>query len=113
MTRVVILTGSELRHTFFRKFLAGSDGIDVVGSYCEGLEKSLAALLPSDAGESLRARHIANRAQSEVDFFGLFVEQAPDRSQPVFLPKGEINSAEHTRAILDSRPDLLVAYGCS
>ena len=41
MKRIIILTGSELRQTFFRKYIALSENINVVATYCEGLEKSL------------------------------------------------------------------------
>ena len=41
MKRIIILTGSELRHTFFRKYIALFENINVVATYCEGLEKSL------------------------------------------------------------------------
>ena len=40
MKRIVILTGSELRHTFFRTALGNEAGIEVLRTYCEGLEKS-------------------------------------------------------------------------
>ena len=41
MRRIVILTGSELRHEFLRMYLALSENIEVIYSYCEGQEKSL------------------------------------------------------------------------
>ncbi len=39
--RVVLLTGSELRHSFVRKAIALSEGVSVIRSYCEGTEKSV------------------------------------------------------------------------
>jgi methionyl-tRNA formyltransferase len=113
MKRVVLLTGSELRHSFFRKFVAGAEGIDVLLSYTEGLEKSLAALLPAGAESSLRAKHVANRTQSEKDFFAAFVDRVDDHSKPLALPKGEINAPEHVERVIACQPDLLVAYGSS
>ncbi len=113
MMKVIILTGSELRHTFFRKYIALSDSIEVITSYCEGLEKSIQALVAGQGDNTLRTRHLKMREQSEKDFFGLFADCVTDASKPVFLPKGEINSPPHTEAILQSAPDLLIAYGCS
>ena len=115
MKRIIVLTGSEPRHTFLRKALAAFGAFEVVRSYCEGLEQSLDARLnraeaPSD---SLQASHVAARARSEADFFALFNRFSEDRSNPVFLPKGAINDAEHTDAIKDLNPDLLAAFGCS
>jgi hypothetical protein len=114
MKRIVILTGSELRHTFIRKFLALSEDIVVIQSYCEGLEKSLRAIVAGQPSTTtLRMNHLANREQSEQDFFGLFVDNTPDYSKPVFLPKGSVNQPPYTDAIIASKPDLLIAYSCS
>ena len=113
MKRIVILTGSELRHTFMRKFLALSEDVEVVQSYCEGLEKSLRAIVGGQSETTLRMNHLANREQSEMDFFGLFVDSTPDYSKPIFLPKGSVNQPPYADAIIESRPDLLIAYSCS
>ena len=111
--KIIILTGSELRHDFFRKWIALAGEIEVLRSYCEGLEKSLVTLVDREANNELRAKHLRAREQSEEDFFRLFVEAGSDRSNPYFLPKGEINSPQHVEDIVRARPDLLVAYGCS
>ena len=111
MKRIAILTGAELRHTFFRKFIAFSEDIEVVKSYCE--KKSLRALVEREETHELRSQHLMAREQSELDFFGAFVEHTVDRSNPVFLPQGEINSPNYAHEIIDTNPDLLVAYGCS
>ena len=114
MKRVVVLTGSELRHEFFRKYVSLSDRIEVVASYCEGQERSLRALVEKDEDvNDIRLQHLSAREQSEEDFFRLFVDTTTDRSHPVYLPKGEINHPRYTEAIVDSKPDLLIAYGCS
>jgi hypothetical protein len=113
MKRVVILTGSELRHKFFRKLIGLSDDIQVIHSYCEGLEQSLQTIVTTQHENSLRTKHLMNREQSERDFFGLFVNSVPDNSKPISLPKGAINSPPYTDTIIQSQPDLLIAYGCS
>ena len=114
MKRIVILTSSELRHAFFRKYIASSKDIQVVNSYCEGQEKSLSVIVEKDdATKYIRLKHLSARARSEEDFFGLFAESTDDQSNPVYLSKGEINTTKYTQVIIDSKPDLLVAYGCS
>lgn len=113
MTKIAILTGAEPRHAFFRKRLALAPGIEVLQSYCEGTQKSLDAVVAAQEDSPLRQWHLAQRDQSEQDFFGLFVEHAEDRSHPRFLPKGDINKPEPTQAIIGQQPDMLVAYGCS
>lgn len=112
--RIVILTGAELRHDFFRRFLALQPGINVLRSYCEGTEKSLRNLVRRQQGaKSWRERHLQARDCAEQDFFRLFIETTPDRSIPCHIPKGDINLQEHVEAIRNLQPDLLVAYGCS
>lgn len=114
MKNIIILTGSELRHTFFRKFLALSQDIHVIQSYCEGMEKSLLAFVEKDPETNdIRLRHLAAREQAEQDFFSLFDETSQDHSNPIRLPKGNINSSETVQAIIEAQPDLLIAYGCS
>ena len=114
MKRIVILTGPELRHVFFRKYMALSENIEVINCYCEGQEKSFRTLTEKDVSTNdARLKHLSARDQSEEDFFGLFIETAADQSYPVHLPKGEINCPKYTEAIINSKPDLLIAYGCS
>ena len=50
--RIVILTGSELRHRFVRKALGLSPGIDVLRTYCEGMQNSLVDMVEKKALEA-------------------------------------------------------------
>lgn len=111
--KIIILTGAELRHTFFRKWVALSPAISVLKTYCEGAEKSIGAVVAAQPDNELRTRHLRAREQSEEDFFRLFVDTSVDRSNPLFLPKGEINAPLHTDQIIAANPDLIIAYGCS
>lgn len=119
MKTLCLLTGSELRHTFFRQSMGTRPTFRIWRSYCEGLEQSLDARLEStaDSGnateiEAQRA-HAAARAQSERDFFQLPVELVKDLSQPRFIIKGAINQPEIVAEIVSSPTDLICAYGCS
>jgi folate-dependent phosphoribosylglycinamide formyltransferase PurN len=112
--KVVILTGSELRHSFFRKYIGFSKEIDVLRSYCEGEENNLRSLVSKQSDSNRqRLRHLEARTQSEIDFFQPFVDFAEDKSNPVFIPRGHINNADIVQDIINLQPDLLVAYGCS
>lgn len=115
MKKIVILTGSELRHTFVRKYIALDHEIQVLGSFCEGTEKSLATFVGKQKEEDsrLRKKHLRLREQSESDFFELFVSTTEDHSNPVFLLYGEINNPEYVEKVISLKPDLIVAYGCS
>jgi len=115
MVRIVILTGSELRHRFVRKALAASSGIDVARSYCESLTNSLVDMVdkkPIEESEFQRA-HLEARARSEEDFFASFDRLVPDRSHPVEIERGRINDDACADEVEALAPDLVVAYGCS
>ncbi len=113
MKRITILTGSECRHTYFRKYMALAEGIQVTNTYCEGLEKSMRATIASQEDKDLRSKHLAASEQSEIDFFQTFIDHVADCSYPSFLSKGEINSPRYTQAIIDAKPDLLITCGSS
>lgn len=114
MKKVVILTGSELRHEFVRKFIANSPEVDVIASYCEGAEKSLKVLVENDdEPDNSRLKHLRAREQSEEDFFQLYTDSVVDNSKPYFISKGTLDDEQYVEEIIELAPDLIIAYGCS
>ncbi|MES9845366.1 MAG: formyl transferase [Candidatus Sedimenticola sp. 6PFRAG5] len=116
MKRIAILTGNELRHQFMRKALALIPGISVEASYCEKAEKSIRQIVTdrNAPGVKEELEHLNERERVEEDFFATFCQLAPNRSNPVVVPKNAINDPQVAAAIIeDIQPDLLVAYGCS
>jgi methionyl-tRNA formyltransferase len=110
---VVVLTGDELRHRYFRAKLVADARFDVLKVFCESDDKSLAARTMADpnAGPTQRL-HVAARDQSERDFFAGSLAGA-DRRVDVHIPKGSINSSEVTETISALNPDVIVCYGSS
>ena len=114
MKRIVILTGSELRHEYFRKTLAASPGILVVRSYCEDQQNDLRSQVSLSGGsQRLRMQHLADRETAEREAFQTAIQLTPDLSNPVELVRGEINSAVYRDEIVALEPDLVISYGCS
>jgi len=112
--KVIILTGSETRHEYFRKRIASDARIKVLASYCEGQEKSLENLTIQDQdGSALELQHVQSRTQAEKDFFSDYSESIEDKSCPKFIVKGNINRDSIVDQIIDLKPDLLVCYGSS
>ena len=70
--RVIILTGSELRHDFFRKYIASKINGRVELSCCESKKGNVQELIASQSNKSLRSNHLLTREKTEKDFFGLF-----------------------------------------
>lgn len=112
--KVVILTGNEMRHDFFRMLLASYQSVEVLKSYCEVTKDVSKALMGhSDEITDEREKHLNLRLQTESDFFGSFVENVIDRSNPSLIVKGEINNPLYVTKIINMNPDLIIAYGCS
>lgn len=112
--KIVILTGSEIRHEYFRKKIANDKRISVLASYCEGTEKSLSNRIRQNSETSLlEIQHIEARQQSETDFFMEYIESVKDKSNPNFIQKGAINKQNIINEIIVLNPDLLVCYGSS
>jgi len=112
--KIIILTGSELRHTYFRKSLATIEGVSIVASYCESAKGNLQELVASQTIENtLRTKHLELRDQSEKDFFEGFCLKTADNSNPIYVEKGAINDLDHVEKIKALNPDVIVSYGCS
>jgi methionyl-tRNA formyltransferase len=111
--RILIITGSELRHEFFRKYLSLSASFNVIKTYCESETNSIRNIVADAADNLARRKHLAMREQTEKDFFQLFCATKKDKSNPEFITKGDINLPEYIAAIVDMQPDLIVTYGCS
>ncbi|MFN9115741.1 MAG: formyltransferase family protein [Bacteroidota bacterium] len=112
--RVVLLTGSELRHDFFRIAMARDPEIRVVRSYCESQKGNLQEQVrEASTSNSLRTTYLESRSQTERDFFELYCRSTPDLSNPCQIVKGDINRDDIVEEIIELAPDIIVAYGCS
>ena len=111
--KIILLTGSELRHEFFRKYIAIQKGIQVQLTTCESLKGNLSETVNLDNNNNLRKLHLSSRAQYEKDFFGLFCDSTEDKSKPTFINRGDINNENVVSKIIKLKPDLIISYGCS
>jgi Methionyl-tRNA formyltransferase len=112
--KIIILTGNELRHTFFRKYISTINDIKVDKTFCESSKGNLTEKVNSDKVEnSLRVNHLKMREQVERDFFEIFCETIEDESNPCFIERGSINAKEIVLEITTLNPDLIISYGCS
>jgi len=114
MKTIVLLTGSELRHDFFRKFIACDSEINVLASFCESKKGNLSEIVKKEESKNeFRTNHLSARELTEDDFFGIFSHTVQDLSNPQFLEKGEINNPEYVQQIIELNPDIIISYGCS
>jgi phosphoribosylglycinamide formyltransferase-1 len=113
MKNIILLTGSELRHEFFRKYLASFDSVNVLQTFCESQESNLANTVSVQDNNDLRSKHLSLRTQTEKDFFEIFCDRIEDKSNPIAIKKGEINAFENVELITSLNPDIIISYGCS
>jgi len=111
--RIIILTGSELRHRFFRKAVASHTDINVVRTYCFGMQNTLVESTGKMEGEAshLATKHLEARARSERDFFDPFDRVVADQSNPTERDRRRIDHQEIFEEAAALDPDLLVAFG--
>lgn len=106
--KIIILTGSELRHQYFRKIVPYY--VPVLASFCEMTEGRLDVRFTEDHVH--RTNHLLDRAKSEVEFFKEWTPEWEEKNVR-FIPYGAINSPEIVKEIEGLNPDLIVCYGCS
>ena len=63
--------------------------------------------------ENINDLHLNTRHNTEYDFFSDIINNIPDKSNSVYLNKGDINSESIIDEIQTLKPDLILTYGCS
>ena len=98
--KIIILTGGEIRHQYFKIKLSSDVRFKTIRTYCEGEEKSLEQRIFSNKKSSeLEKFHVQSRAQSELDFFLEYILQAKDSSKSKNIKKGAINDQKIVKEI--------------
>ena len=112
MKKIILLTGNEIRHQFFRKFLNNNRKIQVIAAYCESTSGNINELIKKDSDHNLISAHLTSRNVTEKDFFESYVKEFDDKKS-IHIKRGEINDELHVDNIINLNPDLLISYGCS
>jgi phosphoribosylglycinamide formyltransferase 1 len=114
MKRIIILTGNESRHQYFRKKISNDIRFETIRSFCEGSEKSLAVRTNEDIDASILEKwHVEARQQAETDFFEESISLLEDLSRAKIIKKGGINDELIVKNIIDLNPDIIICYGSS
>ena len=112
--KIVVLTGNEIRHKYFRKKISNDSRFDVIASFCEGVENSLEQRTYTNSKSSpLEKLHVDSRTLSELDYFQNTIDLIDDNSDVINISKGSINDDDVVKNILNMNPDILVCYGSS
>ncbi|AQW57906.1 formyltransferase family protein [Vibrio owensii] len=111
MKNVVVLTGNQLRHQYFRIKLAQMPNINILSTICE--DNNVLQNKVTLTGSDIEQAHLKFREQSEKDFFEDLVNYSEDKSNAEFVEKGEVNSERVISKIIALNPDCIVSYGSS
>jgi folate-dependent phosphoribosylglycinamide formyltransferase PurN len=113
MKRIIILTGNELRHIFFKKFMSIQSSLDVIATFCESTTGNISNQVNNESQNSLRMEHLNGRRESEIDFFQSFCDETIDKSNSNYIERGDINLIDNVNTIIALNPDIIISYGCS
>lgn len=112
--RIVILTGSELRHKYVYSSLAATDLFETALIISEGIEESLyQRVLQKKDPHKQELAHVCSRMESEERFFRRIVEETKINSPVLNIPKGMINHYDIFCMITSINPDVIICYGSS
>tara|TARA_B100000427_G_scaffold74137_1_gene60186 strand:- start:5352 stop:6146 length:795 start_codon:yes stop_codon:yes gene_type:complete len=105
--KIILLTGTEPRHNYFKQYLASQ--LEIHSTYCEGLELSLEN--QNKGANQVIQDYIQERKDSEINYFSDL--QKEDNSRSMYIKKGEINNLCIQNEIIKSSPDLVLCFGSS
>lgn len=115
MKNIIIITGNEIRHNYFKISLSNNKGITVLKTYVDSddtfvlkAKKVDKKRLSNNANLHFDARH-----NTEYDFFSDVIDLSEDKSNSKYIKKGEINKDSSINEIIKLNPDLIITYGCS
>ena len=108
--RVVVLTGTELRHRFAVEHFARSTQLELVGAFCEVKQASHQPIENEDVRAHFERRADAERAQFAHQLAYGRLEDVPGVR---VLPYREINEPHRVAEVEGLRPDYLFSFGCS
>tara|TARA_Y100000816_G_C26101312_1_gene583761 strand:- start:2034 stop:2846 length:813 start_codon:yes stop_codon:yes gene_type:complete len=114
LKNIVILTGDEMRHQYFKAVISNNKNINVLKTFCEGNENSLENRIYSNPQSSeIEKYHVNLRINYEKEFFQDELKKLVDKTNSVYIKKNHINSTHVVEKIIKLNPDLIVCYGSS
>ena len=107
MIKVVLLTGSSLRHKYFSARFFNSKKINHICSFEEDN-----SVFHNDKKKKLIYKHETQRHKYEIKSFKKYLIKSK-KFRAIKVKKGAINSSSNIDLIKKMKPDLIVSYGCS
>ena len=111
MKKIVIFTSSSLRHKAFVKIIQDSKQFFISNVFYE--KSNFKKIVEEKENNNLQKQHLLARDQSEIDFFGLFVEDFNNDFCIENVDRGWFSTDDCLRRIKKIKPDLILVYGTS
>ncbi len=115
MIKIAIFTKNELRHKFFRHSLSNYKDIQVIYSLVEKSNLKLNYQNVKKKNEiKFSKEHFKLRAKKEKIYFGEYLKNNKDYSNPINISSNKINNINfHKKITKNKMPDYVFAFGCS
>ena len=107
MIKLIIITGSSLRHKFFSSYFNNQKNIKLLCSFeeFESFQNNIKTT-------PLINLHNKFRIKNEVLSFKNYIKKSK-KFKSFKISKGEINNPFYINKIIKMKPDLIIGYGCS
>ena len=94
-SKIIILTGNELRHKFFRKVISSDHRINVIKAYCEKPKEDFFEKIKKiENPKTYLDNHLLSRWQNELNYFQSITDLIPDNRPVKIIEKGKINDIQ-------------------
>jgi len=115
MIKIAIFTKNELRHKFFRHSLSNYKDIEVIYSLIENSNVKINYQNIKKKNEiKFSKNHFKLRAEIEKIYFGKYLKNSKDYSNPINISSDKINNIHfHKKITKNKMPDYVFAFGCS
>ncbi len=107
MKKIIIITGSELRHKFFGYYFNKQKGIKLLYVIHEKMNKLTEN--KKFLNSKIFKKHINQRKISESKYF----KKYKNKYKSLNISKGKINEGFYIKKIKFDKPDYIITFGCS
>ena len=115
MIKILIISANEIRHQYFRKKISQFKNIEIGLCVVEkNSTRQFYDVMSSNKFTNIEKKHFRDRFLSEKKYFGNFINKTKEIKNLIEVDRNEINENLSLRKkIVDTKPDLVISYGCS
>jgi len=113
--KILLISADEVRHKYFRKKISQFNNIEI--GFCiieKNSTRQFYDVMSSDKYTDVAKKHFRDRLLSEKKYFDNFLNKTKEIKNLIEVDRNEINENLALRKkIIDTKPDIVISYGCS